>query len=61
MKKLKYVLLLLIIASMILVACGTGGAPSEAPAAEEAAPAEEEAAPAEEEAAPVEEEAEEES
>ncbi len=54
MKKFTYVLLLLLIVSMVLVACGTNSAP-EAPA-EEAAPVEE-AAPAEEEAAPVEEEA----
>ena len=54
MKKFTYVLLLLLIVSMVLVACGTNSAP-EAPA-EEAAPVEE-AAPAEEEAAPAEEEA----
>jgi len=50
MKKLLYVLSLLIIASMVLAACG-GSAPAEEPAA----PAEEPAAPAEEPAAPAEE------
>jgi peptide/nickel transport system substrate-binding protein len=54
MKKLLYVLSLLIIASMILSACG-GAAATEAPAEEPAAPAEEPAAPAEEPAAPAEE------
>jgi L-arabinose transport system substrate-binding protein len=54
MKKLKYLLLLLIIASMALVACGTGA--EEAPAAEEEAPAAEEEAPAAEEEAPAAEE-----
>jgi L-arabinose transport system substrate-binding protein len=58
MKKLKYLLLLLIIASMALVACGTGAeeapvAEEEAPAAEEEAPVAEEEAPAAEEEAPA--------
>jgi multiple sugar transport system substrate-binding protein len=51
MKKLLYVLSLLIIASMVLAACGGSSAPAEEPAA----PAEEPAAPAEEPAAPAEE------
>jgi multiple sugar transport system substrate-binding protein len=51
MKKLLYLLSLLIITSMVLAACG-GGA-TEAPAEEPAAPAEEPAAPAEEPAAPA--------
>ena len=51
MKKLLYLLSLLIIASMVLAACG-GGA-TEAPAEEPAAPADEPAAPAEEPAAPA--------
>ena len=46
MKKLLYVLSLLIIASMVLAACGSPA--TEAPAEEPAAPAEEPAAPAEE-------------
>jgi multiple sugar transport system substrate-binding protein len=48
---------LLIVMSLMLVACGGGATEEAAPAEEEAAPAEEEAAPAEEEAAPAEEEA----
>ena len=44
MKKLFYLLSLLIIASMVLTACG--GAATEAPADEPAAPADEPAAPA---------------
>jgi multiple sugar transport system substrate-binding protein len=51
MKKLFYLLSLLIIASMVLTACG--GAATEAPADEPAAPADEPAAPAEEPAAPA--------
>ena len=60
-KKLWLTMAALLVAVLVLAACGGSKAtpePTEAPAAaEEAAPAEEEAAPAEEEAAPAEEEA----
>ncbi len=46
---------LLVLATMLFVACGGGASETAAPAAEEAAPAEEGAAPAEEAAAPAEE------
>ena len=53
MKKFLYVLLIMLMASMILVACGTN---APVPEAEEPAPAVEEAAPVEEVAAPADEE-----
>jgi L-arabinose transport system substrate-binding protein len=52
MKKFLTVLSLVVVAMMILIACGGAPAP-QAPAAQEAAPAAEEAAPAAEEAAPA--------
>ncbi len=58
-KSALWIITLMILASMILTACGGGAAPAEEPAApaeEPAAPAEEPAAPAEEPAAPAEEE-----
>jgi ribose transport system substrate-binding protein len=58
MKKINFLVVLLLLFSLVLGACAPSApAVTKTPAEEEAAPAEEEAAPAEEEAAPAEEEA----